>query len=65
MRAYKVSTVVSGNTITRFAGSQADAALTRRDIMRDYSTPMASVEIEGVDIPTAKSDLLAFINKLL
>ena len=69
MRCYKVSvevdTVLGEPTvINRYAGTQALAKATRDDLVANYSCKKSDVEIEEVEIPLSKTELLAFVNSL-
>lgn len=65
MRAYQV-TAKDGDEVlgTRFAGTQADSRSTRDELMEQFDVKKSAVEIEEVEIPMAKPDLLAWINEL-
>lgn len=73
MRAYKVFTtatvVEDGNEyeqeVVRYAGTAADARSTREGIVNKFGVKKKDVTIEDAEIPTAKPDLLAFVNGLL
>jgi hypothetical protein len=73
MRAYQVhsalpirpgvrDTVVH---VRKFAGTQAEARQARETIVNDYGVKKSDVEIEEVEIPTAKSELLGYLNDLI
>jgi len=59
-RAYKIS----GFGFTRFAGSQGDATKARMALSDEHGLKKLSIEIEEVDIPTSKTELLPFLNEL-
>jgi hypothetical protein len=65
MRAYQV-TAKDGDKVlgTRFAGTQADSRSTRDNLMEQFDVKKSAVEIEEVEIPMAKPDLLGWINEL-
>lgn len=70
MRCYKVSVEVpsEGNepkTLVQYAGTQADARLVRDEFVDNYPIKKKDVTIEDAEIPTAKSELLEFVNGLL
>lgn len=72
MRAYKVVGHVPNGDIpetthdrTRFAGTQADARNEKQALMNDYDLKRSAVEIKEVEIPTAKAELIEFINELV
>lgn len=66
MRAYRVTATDTGTTLvaTRYAATQADARAKRDELMAAFSLKKQGVVIEELDIPTAKADLLEFINEL-
>ena len=59
-RAYKVH----GFGFVRFAGSQGEATKTRAALAEQYGLKKLSIEIEEVDVPTSKAELLPFLNEL-
>lgn len=63
MRLQKVTCVIEGKLHTRWAGSKADAASCRKEII-DLGGKRANTKTEEVDVPTTKAELLAFLNKL-
>lgn len=65
MRAYKV-TAKDGDTVlgTRYAGTQADARTKRDELMAQFDVKKRQVEMEEVEVPMAKAELLEFINLL-
>lgn len=74
MRAYKVSFTSlfaadfadeQCSPTVRYVGTQADARATRDTFVNDFSVKKSAVEIEEVEIPMAKGELLAWINALL
>lgn len=70
MRAYEVKCEIDdgeGDTQTakQFAGTQAQVREIRQTFVNDYGVKKKDVEVEEVDIPTGKQDLLDFINGLL
>lgn len=60
MRCY----LVQGSGRKRYAGTQADARSTRNTIVEETFCKRTEVTIEEVDVPTAKAELLDFINAL-
>jgi hypothetical protein len=60
MRCY----LIQSARMKRYAGTNADATTTRNMIVEETGTRKKDVTIEQVDIPTAKSELLGFINGL-
>lgn len=71
MRAYAVSVVTNdpatGDAIPhrRFAATQAEASQFRQAYVNDLSVRKSSVEIDEVEIPTAKKDFLDWLNSEL
>lgn len=70
MRCYKVSVAVPSEgdepkTLVQYAGTQADARLVRDEFVDNYPIKKKDVTIEDAEIPTAKSELLEFVNGLL
>lgn len=65
MRAYKIF-VKDGPTslATRYGSTQADARTKRDALVEQFKVKKSEVEIQEVEISTAKDDLLAFINEL-
>jgi len=59
-RAYKIH----GFGFIRFAGSQSDATKTRMALADQHGLKKLDIEIEEVDIPTSKTELLPFLNAL-
>ena len=65
MRAHKVSWVDrNGKTRAKFCGSQSDASATRASIVKSGEANRSDLQTSEVDIPTNKTELLAFINTL-
>jgi hypothetical protein len=66
MRAYKVVfTDTEAIVHARYAGTQADARTERDAFVNDFGVKKSAVEIEEIEIPMAKPELLAWINALL
>lgn len=71
MRAYLIKANVEDAeagcmvTVSRYAGTMADAREVRQTIVNDYDVKKKDVEVAETDIPTSKTELLAFINNLL
>ena len=53
--------VVSAQS-TRFAGSEAEARQLRMAMVEKTGIKKSQITIEGIEIPTNKPDLLAFLN---
>ncbi len=64
MRAYKISAVGDGKPLG-FGGSQAHAREVRDQVMARKELRKKDLQIEEVEVPTGKTDLLEFINGLL
>lgn len=60
MRVYQVT--ASG--FTRYASTQADARATRDELAARTGAKPRDVKIQQTDIPTAKAELLEFVNEL-
>ena len=60
MRCYQVT----GPGAKRYAATNADARATRDELVEQLGCKKKDVEIEQVDVPTAKAELLEFINGL-
>lgn len=60
MRCY----LVTGPGAKRYAATNADARATRDKLVEQLECKKKDVEIEQVDVPTAKAELLEFINGL-
>lgn len=60
MRCYLVQAL----TNKRYAATNADAKVKRDEIMAKLGCKKKDVEIEQVEVPTSKTELLDFINKL-
>lgn len=60
MRCY----LVTGPGAKRYASTNADARATRDELVEQLGVKKKDVDIEQVDVPTAKAELLEFINGL-
>ena len=60
MRCYQVT----GPGAKRYAATNADARTTRDELVEQLGCKKKDVEIEQVEVPTAKPELLEFINEL-
>lgn len=60
MRCY----LVTGPGAKRYAATNAEARATRDDLVELLGCKKKEVEFEQTDVPTAKAELLAFINSL-
>lgn len=60
MRCY----LVTGPGAKRYASTNADARATRDQLVEQLGCKKKDVEIEQTDVPTAKAELLEFINDL-
>lgn len=61
MRAYLVATPTSGG---KYAGTQAQASAAKKAYL-DAGAKRSEVTVTEVEIPTAKAELIDFINKLV
>ncbi len=65
MRAYQVTAKDGDTTLaTRYGSTQADARTKRDELVTEFNVKKSAVDIEEVEIPAAKSELLDFINEL-
>lgn len=60
MRCYQVT----GPGAKRYAATNADARTTREELVEQLGCKKKDIEIEQTDVPTAKAELLDFINGL-
>ncbi len=60
MRCY----LVKGPGAKRYAATNADARTKRDELVEQLGCKKKDVEIEQVEVPTAKAELLEFINEL-
>lgn len=60
MRCYQVT----GPGAKRYAATNADARAKRDELVEQLGCKKKDVEIEQVEVPTAKAELLEFINEL-
>ena len=60
MRCYQVT----GPGAKRYAATNADARTKRDELVEQLGCKKKDVEIEQVEVPTAKAELLEFINGL-
>lgn len=60
MRCY----LVQAPGAKRYASTNADARATRDELVEQLSVKKKEVTIEQTDVPTAKAELLEFINAL-
>jgi hemoglobin-like flavoprotein len=60
MRCY----LVKGPGAKRYAATNADARTKRDELVEQLGCKKKDVEIEQAEVPTAKADLLDFINEL-
>lgn len=58
MRCY----LVTGPGAKRYAATNADARTTREELVEQLGCKKKDIEIEQTDVPTAKAELLDFIN---
>lgn len=60
MRCYLVTTATS----KQYAGTQADVAAIKKQAMAD-GAKRGDIDVEEVEVPMAKTELIAFINGLI
>ncbi len=60
MRCY----LVKGPDVRRYAGTMAEARETRENMMETHALKKKEVEIEQVEVPTAKEGLLKVLNEI-
>ena len=60
MRCY----LVQGGGRKRYAGTQADARVTRDAVAEETGVKKKDITIEEAEVPVAKAELLNFINEL-
>lgn len=60
-RAYQVTSLGNGK---RFGATQADARAKRDELVEKFDVKKSTIEIEEIEIPAGKADLLEFINTL-
>lgn len=61
MRCY----LVTGPGMERYAGTRADTTTTRNSIVEERGCKKNHVTISEAEIPTAKAELLEFVNNLV
>lgn len=57
--------IVKSGTSTRFAASEASARQARTDMMTTLELKKSAVTISPVEVPTAKAELIEFMNGIL
>ena len=63
MRAYEVQAMEGGELLgRRFGATQADARAKRDELVEKFGVKKSAVTIQEAEIPTAKAELLEFIN---
>lgn len=62
MRAYSLVFDTPDGTVVHFVGSEAEARQFRMSLMKTEGLKRKEVEINMVEIPTGKADLLKWIN---
>lgn len=66
MRAYLVKTVNGVEpAVKKYAGSQSEAAAVKKEIQEAQDLKRTQVSFDEVEIPTGKTELIAWINKNL
>ncbi len=65
MRCYKITVKKDGEIVaTRFAGTAAQVREMKAELVEQFGVKKKDVESEDADVPTAKAELLDFINEL-
>lgn len=64
MRVYKVEATIGVTVATRYGSTAADGKVKRDELMAKFGASKKEMTVEQVEIPTAKADLLLFINEL-
>lgn len=64
MRAYKLTYKIEESAFNKYAETQKLARALRRDIMEQNQLKLADVEISQIEIPTKKTEFLAWLNSL-
>ena len=65
MRVYRVEATIGGTVVaTRYGSTAADGKAKRDELMAKFGASKKEMTVEQVEIPTAKADLLLFINEL-
>lgn len=68
MRLYKISTTLSdaaeSKRVTKFVGSQVEAASVRKDLVAQ-GVKRKDIESIEVEVPTDKAGLMEYLNKLV
>lgn len=65
MKLYCISYTKDETEIKRWAGTQADAARVRMDVMATQGLKRKEIHIEDVDVPTKKEELIEWLNEHL
>ena len=71
MRCYKVTVIgpetdiITGLRATRYSATNAMAREMREALMEEFGVRKKDVEIEQMEVPTVKEDLLDFLNTML
>jgi hypothetical protein len=60
-RGYKISC----NTKMRFAGAMAGAKEQKNELIENHGANKKDVKIDEIEIPTAKAELIPFLNDLM
>lgn len=62
MRAYELAYSIEDKPKRQYAETQKDAKTKRREIMEQTSLKIAEIAIEQVEIPTKKTEFIAWLN---
>jgi hypothetical protein len=47
----------------RWVGTQGQVSTARKDMMATYNVRRSEIEVEEIDVPTSKAELLEWLNK--
>jgi|688.fasta_scaffold1854626_1 hypothetical protein len=62
MRAYELAYSIEDQPKRQYAETQKDAKTKRREIMEQASLKITDIAIEQVEIPTKKTEFIAWLN---
>lgn len=63
MKLYRVSFDDGNKEVTKWVGSQDEATKQRMAFMDEHSIKRKDVHIEQVNVPTAKTELIEWLNE--
>ena len=62
MRAYKVTYDNTSKEVVHFVGSEVEARQFRMELMKELALKHKDIEVELVEIPTTKTELIGWLN---